>query len=74
VPLYEYECKDCQSKFEKLIFNKETEVVCPACGGPEVNQLLSTFAVGGSPQGAAATEAGPCGNCSAGQRGMCGMG
>jgi putative FmdB family regulatory protein len=73
VPLYEYECLECKARFEKLIYNKETEVVCASCGSPKINQLLSVFAVGGSPQGASAPEASPCGNCSAAQRGMCGM-
>jgi putative FmdB family regulatory protein len=74
VPLYEYECQECRTRFEKLVFNKEAEVICAKCGSSKLTQLLSTFAVGGSPQGAAAPEAGPCGNCSAAQRGMCGMG
>ena len=74
VPLYEYECQECRSRFEKLVFNKETEIVCSACGSPKISQQLSTFAVVGSPQGGSAPEAGPCGNCSSAQRGICGMG
>ncbi len=74
MPLYEYECLDCRSRFEKLIYSKEVEVLCPGCGSTKISQLLSVFAVGSSPQGAQAPDPGPCGNCSAAQRGMCGMG
>jgi len=72
VPLYEYECLDCKSRFEKLIYNKETEVVCADCGSPKVSQLLSVFSVGAA-QGPKAAEPGPCASCGAAQRGMCGM-
>ncbi len=70
MPLFEYECLDCKSRFEKLIFNKETEVVCAVCGSKKVNQLLSVFAVGGG-NSAATPEPGPCGSCGAAQRGLC---
>jgi putative FmdB family regulatory protein len=73
VPLYEYECLNCKAQFEKLVFNSQTEVLCSACGSPRVAQKLSVFAVGSS-QGTAKTapDAGPCGNCEAAQRGLCG--
>jgi len=45
VPLYEYECKQCGSRFEKIQkFSDEPEKVCPKCGG-EVERLLSAPAV-----------------------------
>jgi putative FmdB family regulatory protein len=72
VPLYEYECRSCNARFEKLVFNSQTEVVCRECGATNVVQLLSTFAVG-TPTAKASAEAGPCGSCGAAQRGMCNM-
>jgi len=72
VPLFEYECLDCRARFEKLVLNRETEVVCGSCGSKKVSQLLSVFAVGGSPQ-SPAPEPGPCDRCGAAQRGLCGM-
>lgn len=45
VPLYEYECKKCGHRFEKIQkFSDEPEKVCPKCGG-EVEKLLSSPAV-----------------------------
>ncbi|ABF39039.1 type I antifreeze protein [Candidatus Koribacter versatilis Ellin345] len=45
MPLYEYECKQCRERFEKIQkFSDEPEKVCPKCGG-EVERLLSAPAV-----------------------------
>ena len=45
VPLYEYECKKCGHRFEKIQkFSDDPEKVCPKCGG-EVEKLLSSPAV-----------------------------
>ncbi len=72
MPLYEYQCRSCNATFEKIVYNRETQIVCRECGAPDVVQLLSTFAVGGSGQ-KETVEPGPCGSCGAAQRGMCGM-
>jgi len=39
MPIYEYQCSDCENCFEKLVFGKE-DVVCPKCGG-QVHRLMS---------------------------------
>lgn len=45
MPLYEYECKKCHHRFEKIqSFSDPEEKVCPKCGG-EVERLLSAPAV-----------------------------
>jgi len=45
VPLYEYECKKCHHRFEKIqSFSDPEEKVCPKCGG-EVERLISPPAV-----------------------------
>ncbi len=72
MPLYEYECKSCKTKFEQLVFNKKSEVTCRACGSSSVTQLLSVFAVAGTSD-RAEVEPGPCGACGAAQRGTCMM-
>jgi len=72
VPLYEYQCKTCESRFEQLVVNDKADVACRICGSPEVDRVLSTFAVVG--EGGRAREAqGPCASCGAAQRGMCAM-
>lgn len=45
MPLYEYQCKTCAHRFEKIQkFSDEPEKVCPNCGGV-VERLLSAPAV-----------------------------
>jgi putative FmdB family regulatory protein len=72
VPLYEYQCRQCESHFEQLVFNARSEVVCRECGSSDVVQMLSTFAVGNA-AAKSAPEPGPCGSCGAPQRGMCSL-
>jgi putative FmdB family regulatory protein len=45
VPLYEYQCKQCGHRFEKIqSFSAPEEKVCPECGG-EVERLISAPAI-----------------------------
>lgn len=47
VPLYEYYCSDCQSKFELLVSfdaSEAEDIVCARCHGGRVRKLLSVFA------------------------------
>jgi putative FmdB family regulatory protein len=45
VPLYEYQCKKCKHRFEKIQkFSDRPVKKCPECGGP-VEQLLHAPAV-----------------------------
>src|SRR6516164_1416458 len=45
MPLYEYQCKKCKHRFEKIQkFSDRPVKKCPECGGP-VEQLISAPAV-----------------------------
>ncbi len=45
MPLYEYQCKKCHHRFEKIQkFSDKPMKKCPDCGGP-VEQLVSAPAV-----------------------------
>ena len=44
MPIYEYECRDCGSRFEKIIYGT-AEPHCPSCNSADLSRLLSTFAV-----------------------------
>ncbi len=45
MPLYEYYCSDCKSKFELLVSHKHADdVVCMKCHSEKVRRLLSVFA------------------------------
>ena len=53
MPIYEYQCEDCQTKFEKLVrrSSEAAELVCPSCGQNHLKLQLSTFSahMGASP-------------------------
>jgi putative FmdB family regulatory protein len=60
MPIFEYLCEDCGSKFEKLVRRSASEngangVHCPSCGQDHLKQQFSTFAAhaNGSPKEAA---------------------
>ena len=40
MPIYDYRCRDCNTKFEALV-SSETYPVCPQCGGASLDKLLS---------------------------------
>ncbi len=44
MPIYEYRCKSCGKKFEKLIRGSE-KVKCPGCGKGSLDKLFSVFGV-----------------------------
>jgi putative FmdB family regulatory protein len=64
VPIYEYTCKSCEAKFEKLIRTMAggEKVDCPKCGSTKTVRALSTFAVGAEQQ-KGSSPPGMCGRC-----------
>jgi putative FmdB family regulatory protein len=45
MPIFEYLCEDCGSKFEKLVRRPGAEqVLCPSCGESHLEQQFSSFA------------------------------
>ncbi len=50
MPIYEYKCQKCKSKFEVLqsINADNKELTCPECGEPEPKKVFSLFASFGS--------------------------
>ncbi|MGH9468864.1 MAG: FmdB family zinc ribbon protein [Terriglobia bacterium] len=71
MPIFEYECRDCGARFERIVASHEDEVTCKSCASRRVEQLLSVFAVSGGRGSSFSSEAGPC-PCGAPRRGMCG--
>ena len=74
MPIYEYACKSCDTKFEKLVrsMSGQERIECPNCGSSETARALSLFAVGA--EGAKSSPAPPpgmCGRC--GGPGPCSM-
>jgi putative FmdB family regulatory protein len=50
VPIYEYTCEECKSRFEKFVrsMTASAEVRCPHCGGTHVKKAWSVFGTGSS--------------------------
>jgi putative FmdB family regulatory protein len=46
MPLYEFQCADCQDDFEELVRSSAAvaEVKCPQCGSEQVRRKISVFA------------------------------
>ena len=58
MPIFEYNCDNCEHTFDKLVMQQESKVNCPLCQG-DVKKLMSTFAVGTSDNGTSKLPAGP---------------
>ncbi len=66
MPIYEFDCKECNQSFEELVFSASRidEVTCPKCGGNQVKKKMSTFAskvAGGSSSFSLGSSAASCG-------------
>jgi len=72
MPLYEYQCKNCDKKVVLLqrSTQDDRELTCPACAGKDLARVFSTFSVGGAkdtparqfqPEGDPAGQPGPPG-------------
>lgn len=49
MPIFEYVCEDCGTKFEKLVRRAGGNgVLCPSCGHDHLAQQFSTFAAPGN--------------------------
>jgi putative FmdB family regulatory protein len=73
MPIFEYSCDDCGTKFERLVRRSEENAVrCPSCGEDHLTTQYSTFAAQTS---AAKQDSQPAAGCGGGmcQGGMCGM-
>jgi putative FmdB family regulatory protein len=81
MPVYEYYCPDCSTKFERLasLSRANEQPLCPNCHGSNTRKLLSTFAslrggAGGDDFGAPSvtpTSGGGCAGCSGGSCSSC---
>jgi len=72
MPIYEYHCKPCDAKFEKLILKQGQQVVCPKCRNAEVQRLVSACNFGSSDGAVRSSSEKSCSSCTAGTCSSCG--
>ncbi len=59
MPIYEYRCKSCGERFDRLslsVSQVPAEVVCPACQSAHVQRLISASAVRTAGEGGGDTD------------------
>jgi len=44
MPIYEYLCNGCDTRFERIVINKQQEIACPKCASKKATLQLSVFA------------------------------
>lgn len=47
MPIYEYVCEDCRTRYEKLVRSSGDAITCPKCGGRKAALQFSTFSTSG---------------------------
>jgi len=71
MPIYEYVCDECDTRFERIVMNKQQEIACPKCTSKKATIQLSVFAASnGASSGAAKSPV----SSSGGGGGCCGGG
>ena len=68
MPIFEYVCRECEHRFERIVYGEAAPEECPSCGAKRLEKQLSVFAaVGGGERGSADFSAndpfGACGSC-----------
>lgn len=48
MPIYEYKCRNCGTRFEVLVYSEQKRIVCEKCGSEDFEKLMSGFAAAGS--------------------------
>jgi len=72
MPIYEYQCQDCQAEFELIRSMKDAdaEATCTRCQGHSIKRKLSLF--NASSEGRSITSSANCSGCSGGSCSTCG--
>ncbi|MCX5910519.1 MAG: zinc ribbon domain-containing protein [Deltaproteobacteria bacterium] len=64
MPIYEYRCGKCGHCFEQIhgVSGKDPKIVCPRCGDPQTERVMSTFSCGGNKGIESGAPSGGCGS------------
>jgi len=74
MPVYEYYCRDCKTKFEALrpMSKADAPIACKQCEGKHTRRMLSQFAAHSGGKAVAGTGGGGCASCGGGSCSTCG--
>jgi putative FmdB family regulatory protein len=63
MPIYEYVCNDCDTRYERIVMSAGQEITCPKCESKRHTLQLSVFSAGKSANGSAPSResSGGCG-------------
>ncbi|UCB46049.1 MAG: zinc ribbon domain-containing protein [Spirochaetota bacterium] len=70
MPVFEYQCNECENLFEILVRTKDQGISCPRCNSAHVLKKFSTFAYKGDTPSQSTTSSG-CSTCSGGSCATC---
>jgi len=57
MPIFEYQCTQCENDFEKLVFaGEENDVSCPECKSMDIKKKMSASSFMGSSIGTCPTD------------------
>jgi len=62
MPIFEYVCRECNHRFELLLYGS-AEAACPQCQATKLEKQLSAFGVGATGGWVPAGGGGACGSC-----------
>ncbi len=63
MPIYEYRCKQCGKKFDKLVkaSTKTGDIECPKCGARNAEKAVSLFGTSGNASTGGLSSGASCG-------------
>lgn len=64
MPIFEFQCQDCQQDFEKIVSSATTEVKCPNCQSERVIKKISAFSFKSGSKFVSSATSGGCSSCS----------
>ena len=61
MPIYEYNCRRCDHRFEAIVLSSQEKITCPECSGAVIEKQLSVFSAPASDKQASSSTGGGCG-------------
>lgn len=74
MPVYEYYCRDCKTKFEALrpMSKADAPIACIKCEGKHTRRAVSVFAAHSGGKAISGAGGGGCASCGGGSCSTCG--